>query len=142
MTKSNRTSFIAFGLCVLCVAVGYFVFSPKSNTQAFEPPVEDVFTKDNWNIMQTDTFIHLIKKKYGESANIQKRATKIKVNITGANMKTQDFFNGNERLLTFKFADHGFEIEHAKNSNQINATFKRKAGGTVVPNDVLINLAN
>ena len=117
------------------------IFLAIAQNKGKEITADDSFTKDNWNIMQTDTFLHLIKKKYSESANIKKHATKITVNITGANMKTQDFFNGNSRLLEFKLADHGFEIKHAKNSNQITAVFKRKAGGIVVPNDVLINLA-
>lgn len=141
MAKQNGTSFIVLGLCILCLVAGYLIFSPSNKSNPIEVAADDSFTKDNWNIMQTDTFLHLIKKKYGESANIKKRATKITVNITGANMKTQDFFNGNNRLLEFKLADHGFEIKHDKNSNQITAVFKRKAGGTVVPNDVLINLA-
>lgn len=141
MVNNNKTSIIVFGLCLLSIAAGIFIFMPRQSSQAVSMTVEDSFTKDNFTIMQTDTFLHLIKKKYGESANIKKRATEIMVNITGANMKTPDFFNGNTRLLDFKLADHGFEIKHAKNSNHIEAVFKRKAGGTVVPNDVLINLA-
>lgn len=141
MAKQNGTSFIVLVLCVLCMLVGLFVFFPTSKQEPIQIVRDESFTKDNWNIVQTDTFTHLIENKYGANAIIKRSATQIKVNITGANMKTQDFFNGNNRLLAFKIADHGFEIKYAKNSNLINATFKRKAGGTIVPNDVLINLA-
>ncbi len=141
MNKKNSTSFIALGLCILCVVAAYFIFSSSSKISLPEKQTSETFADDNWNLMNTDTFMNLINKQYGASAKVTKHATEIKVSISGANMKTQDFFNGNNRLLDFKLSDYGFEINYLKNSNQINATFNRKAGGVIVPNDVLINLA-
>jgi hypothetical protein len=143
MKKNNqRISFMAFGACLLLVAALAFVFFPSGNKKETLPMAQDPFSVDNYNIMHTDTFIHLIKKKYGESAVIKESGSSLKVNITDANMKTQDFFNGNDKLLEFDLKKYGFEIKHANNSNSIAATFALRDGGVVVPNDVLINLAN
>lgn len=141
--KGNKhiISFGAFAICILVVLGAYFIFYPSGNSEEIEAIVQDEFSIDNYNLMQTDTFMHLIKKKYGESAVVKKNSGNVKVNITGANMKTQDFFNGNNRLLEFKMEEHGFEIKHAKNSNSLSAQFKREDDGVIVPNDVLINLA-
>ena len=134
-------SFGAFAICIFVVLGVYFIFYPSAKNTVIETKVVDKFSSVNYNLMQTDTFVHLIKKKYGESAIVKKNSRNVQVNISGANMKTQDFFNGNNRLLEFKMKEHGFEIKHAKNSKSISAQFKRKDGGVIVPNDVLINIA-
>ena len=68
MAKQNSTSYIALGLCILCVVAGYFIFSPSDRGPIIGSAPTEEFTADNWNIMNSDTFIHLIKNQEWESS--------------------------------------------------------------------------
>ncbi len=103
---------------------------------------DDEFGIDNMVWINVDTFTHLVSKAYHPHSETNLTENVLIVNIKNANTLAQDFYNGNEVLLTFKLNQHNFEINYDRHNNVVSGRFKVKDNLAAVPNDVLIKLVD
>lgn len=98
------------------------------------------FNEEHFNYIVLDTFVTLLKNAYGTNINTTIEDSKLKVRLINAGAVTQDFYNGNNKILNLGLRDYGFKIKYDNKENKIEAIFAIKNESVPVPNDVMIKL--
>jgi hypothetical protein len=129
---------------IVLVAVTWFTLSrPSKPVPAQVMKASAEFNSGNYNNMKVDTFVRLLQLAYGSLMDYKIDGNLLRVNLKYTNELTQDFFNGNARLLQYNLNQFGFDINYNKEQRSIDASFRiNSRNGVNVPNDVLIPLTS
>src|SRR5690606_978688 len=65
------------------------------------------FNEEHFNYIVLDTFVTLLKNAYGTNINTTIEDSKLKVRLINAGAVTQDFYNGNNKILNLGLRDYG-----------------------------------
>lgn len=132
-----KTKATLLALALLLCAGAFVAFTlSRPGTVGAPATADEHFGKINYSPMPVDTFIRQLQLAYGESLQVKKEETEIRLQWQPANGNPSSFYNFNEELPGVH--GHGFTLQVEE--QRLQAAFRISNGVVNVPNDVLLSL--